>query len=208
MHADSLAAIAAAGSAAFTGVNVAVTTRMTRRLEGNRFTREKLPQLVYDLENAYHLCYMTLFETDWTTIDPAKRAEFGLDKFAAVSELEQHLITVASPRVAMLAAQVSRRLDGMRFYFMERDPAEHSRGRWPFYWAYVEANHAFVNAARRNMGLRRLPIPPGLARYRARQYGPLRSRVHVLAQRLRPDMEHPAELLDRLASGLTPPPAD
>ena len=198
MQAVTLAALAATGSTVVGLINIGATARLARRQEGTKWTREQLPQLVYDLENAFHACYMALFEADWAAIEDSQREEHGFSEFSAVFELTQRLVTVASPQVNSLAQTVEHRLDAMRFFFLQRPLAEHQKGRWPFYWAYVEANHAFVNAARRNMGLRPLATPPGLERYRSRR----RSRAARVLSRLRrprPDMEHPTDLLAKLA---------
>jgi len=88
----------------------------------------------------------------------------------------------------------------MRFFFLEHPADEHEKGRWPFYWAWVEADHAFVNAARENMGLEPLPTPSGLTRHRAQAKPPgLVGQLMAKVRPARPEMEHPRELMERLA---------
>ena len=64
MQADTLAALAATGSAVVGIIDIGATARLARRQEGTKWTREQLPQLVYDLEKAFHQCYVTLFTAD------------------------------------------------------------------------------------------------------------------------------------------------
>jgi hypothetical protein len=169
MHADSLAAIAAIGSTCVGVVNIAAVARLARRQDGTKWTREQLPQVIYDLDKAFHEYYMALFKADWTGVEESARESVGRPEYRNVQALAQRLVTVASRDVNRLAFQVLVRLEEMRFFFLEQPTDQHHEGRWPLYWAYADAEFLFVNAARRGMGLKPLDAPPNSAGYRARR---------------------------------------
>jgi len=112
MQAATLAALAATGSALVGVINIGATARLSRRQDGTKWTREQLPQLLFELQNAFAECYGALFETDWASLEQAAREDHADQQFSAVWELRQRLVTVASPEVNALAETVWNRLDG------------------------------------------------------------------------------------------------
>jgi hypothetical protein len=81
--------------------------------------------------------------------------------------------TFASPRTAEAAGNVLQAIEEIKqasYHLAASNEFETwAPLRRASYWDYAEAAHAFMLAARSEMGLKPLSVPPGLARWRADQ---------------------------------------
>jgi hypothetical protein len=168
MDAAMLGAIAAVLAAIIGLTNVYLTARLGRKQDTTKWTRDLLPDLVRELGEAFHHQYGALFYADWKSIAPEDREAVGMPEFVIANDLAQRLEVFASPETIATAGNVQLALENMRFFFLERGAEldKKNREKWSYYWAYAEASHAFLVAARKEMGLKPPPVPGGLARHR------------------------------------------
>ena len=181
MSAETVAACAAVAAAVVSVINIEATRRLSKSMESTKWTRELLPELVRELDQAQFDQYMAYFDADWSACSDDEAPDIGMPEFRRASDARDRLEVFATPATILAARQVSHELGAMRFYFLkQRDESDASRitdrphedrGRWHHYWRYAEANHEFLDAARKEMGLKPVPVPPGLADMRKKITG-------------------------------------
>lgn len=181
MNTETVAAVAAVAAAVVSALNIAATRRLAQSMESTKWTRQLMPDLVRELEQARHHQYMAYFDADWGSCSDDEASDLGMKEFRRGSEAQERLEVFASPTTIMAAREVSYELEAMRFYFLDHREAAQSahansrphedRGKWHHYWRYAESSQAFLNAARKEMGLQPVPIPPGLADMRKKITG-------------------------------------
>jgi hypothetical protein len=171
MSPETVAAFAAVAAAAISLLNIAVTRHFTKVLESTKWTRELLPDLVRELDKAFHVQYMALFNAPWDELTSTEAEDVGIPEFDKAHDAEERLEVFASPEAVTAAREVRHWLEAMRFHFLRETGDVRDSGKWPYYWRYAEASHAFVNAARKEMGLKPVPLPPGLADRRRKEKG-------------------------------------
>ena len=181
MNAETVAAVAAVAAAVVSALNIAATRRLAQSMESTKWTRQLMPDLVQELKQARHDQYMAYFEADWSACSDEEASDLGMKEFRRGSEAQERLEVFASPATISAARQVSYELTAIRSYFLNHREAAQSadalsrphedRGKWHHYWRYAESSHAFLNAARKEMGLRPVAVPPGLADMRKKIMG-------------------------------------
>lgn len=181
MNAETVAASAAVAAAVVGVINIEATRRLTRSMESTKWTRQLLPGLVRELDQAHFDQYMAYFDADWFTVTDEEASDIGMQEFRRASDARDRLEVFAAPATILAAREVSHELTAMRFYFLKQrkegkptrglEPAHEDGGKWHHYWRYAEANHAFLNAARSEMGLKPVPVPPGLEDMRRKTTG-------------------------------------
>jgi hypothetical protein len=95
------------------------------------------------------------------------REEVGDKEFDRIRELTDKLRVIASPGTIENARRVGVALEAMRQFLLSNadNQSRVESGKWPLYWAYAEVNHRFVSGARKELGLKPLPMPPALRSY-------------------------------------------
>lgn len=181
MNAEMVAATAAVAAALVSALNIAATRRLTQSMESTKWTRQLMPDLIRELDHARHDQYMAYFGADWSACTDEEASDLGMKEFRRGSEAQERLEVFANPATISAARQVSYELESLRFYFLNHREAAQSadafsrphedRGKWHHYWRYAESNHAFSNAARKEMGLKPVPVPPGLTDMRKKIMG-------------------------------------
>lgn len=93
-----------------------------------------------------------------------------MEEYRNSSALADRIETFASPATISAAKDLLNSVEGIRFVsFNTRgsgDTTIWQPERRKAYWAYAEAHYKFMLVARKEMGLKPPPVPPGLARYR------------------------------------------
>lgn len=162
-----LSAVAAVAAAAISLLNIGFTARLSQKQDSRKWTRDLLPEVVMELNKAFHEEYMTLFESDRSGMTSKDKEMVGMTELRHTRGLVERLEVFATPRTIRAAKDVRNALVSMRYLLMNgKKAAGGSPEQWAAYWKYAEANHLFLNAARREMGLRSAPVPPGLKRHR------------------------------------------
>ncbi|MFF3933786.1 hypothetical protein [Streptomyces hirsutus] len=168
MNSEQLTALAAAATVVISLVNVGLSSFLLRRQESERWTREQLPNLVQKFSDSTHTYYVKIFNGDRSTIDPSSRGDHGMEEFREVMAALKRLEVFASPAVISAASEVTLWIEAMRQHYLTalEQGQEAIEEPWDLYWHYAEARHSFLVASRKEMGLRRPPVPPGLQSHR------------------------------------------
>lgn len=114
---------------------------------------------------------MKVFYADWASIPEADRSRYASKQFRRILDLENRLDTFAHRKTLTRLRAAVYAVEDLTMHLRTAGlPADAKDPRkWELYWVYADANFEFRVAARREMGLSRPEVPPGLARYRDRQ---------------------------------------
>jgi hypothetical protein len=173
VNAQTLTAVAAISAAIISLINVALTAIFAQHQAGVRWLRELLPGLIGEFADAAFRLEYVIFETDWTKLAENQQEELGREEFRKAVALRDKLETFASPETIAAAEELMSSIEAIRFASFNRIQAGdfdiwHPTRR-SGYWAYAEAHHKFMKVARKEMGLKAPPVPPGLANQRKAQ---------------------------------------
>jgi hypothetical protein len=170
MNSQTLTAIAAVAAAAISLVNIYLTAFFAKRQEGQKWVRELMPELIGQFADAVFQDERIVFETNWAELSEEEQSVLGMEEFRKAMALYNRLATFASPATISAAKKLLDSVDAIRFASFDvlesGDFAIWHPKRRKCYWAYAEAHHEFMIAARKEMGLKAPPIPSGLANYR------------------------------------------
>jgi hypothetical protein len=170
MSATLLSAIAATAAAVISLINIGLTAFLARRHDSEKWVRDLLPDLVVNFNDAAFKFERKVFETDWTTLNHAEQQDLGFDEYLEAAKLVRTMEAFASPRTARAAQEVLYSIDSIKFISWDLIKSNkfeiwHPKRR-AAYWDYAEKAYAFMLAARSEMRLKPLDVPPGLARWR------------------------------------------
>jgi hypothetical protein len=173
MSAELLSAIAATAAAAISLVNVGLTAFFARRHDSEKWLRDLLPDLVVKFNHAAFEFERKVFATDWSPLNHDERQNLGTDEYSEASKLLDTLEAFVSPETAEAAQDVLYSIDCIKsisYHLVESKEFEtwHPQRR-AAYWDYAEESYKFILAARSEMGLKPLAVPPGLAEWRKHQ---------------------------------------
>lgn len=170
MSAQQLSAVAALATVVISLVNVGLSSLLVRRQEGQRWRREQLPELAAKLREAAFRWERKIFESDWRLIPEADHPTFAMDEAGEAMDLASRLDVFAAPETISTAQNMLAAIDEIRMHNLRAlaESSDENPRSWRLYWAWAEAQHAFLKASRREMGLKPPPIPPGLRRHRER----------------------------------------
>jgi hypothetical protein len=174
-HVDSqtVAAVAACAAAGLSLVNVGYQAYLANRNESAKWRRDKLPETIRSFGNA--LSRMTgkvAFKDQFGEPAPANIHKLIEDDFARANVELDTLEIIGSQRLVEAARAVLHAATDIIDYLGHHPHGapNHSREQERIaYWDYVELNHAFLCAARREIGLDPLLPSPGLIAWRCRQ---------------------------------------
>lgn len=111
-----------------------------------------------------------IFQTDWTELSAPQQQDLGMDEFRKAMALQDKIETFASPATISAAQDLLASVDLIPFASFgaleSGDFAIWHPKRRKSYWEYAEAHYEFMVVARKEMGLKPLPVPPGLERHR------------------------------------------
>lgn len=171
MTSQDLAAIAAVAAALISLANIFLTAFLAQRHEGRKWVRELLPELIGQFANAAFEFERLVFQTDWSELNEKQRDDLGMEEYRKAKSLQDKIETFASPATISATRDLLYSVDGIRFASyaaLESGNFEiwHPERR-KAYWAYAEAHYKFMVVARKEMGLKPPPMPPGLARQKS-----------------------------------------
>jgi len=170
MSSEKLTAIAAVAAAVISLLNIFLTAVFVRHQEGRKWIRELMPELIGQFADATFEFERIVFETDWTKLSEEEQAGLGMEEFRKANALMSKLGTFASPATISAAKNLLDSADVIRFASFDvlesGDFAIWHPVRRKSYWKYAEAHHKFMVVARKEMGLKPPPTPPGLVNYR------------------------------------------
>jgi hypothetical protein len=170
MSSQNLTAIAAVAAALISLVNIFLTAFLVQRQEGRKWVRELLPELIGQFADSVFQFERLIFETDWSKLDEKQRSDLGIEEYRKAKTFQDRIETFASPDTISATQELLRSVDSIRFASfdaLESGDFEiwHPKRR-KAYWAYAESHYKFMVVARKEMGLKPPPLPPGLARQR------------------------------------------
>jgi hypothetical protein len=170
MNSETLTAIAAIAAAVISLMNIFLTAFFARHQEGRKWVRELMPELIGQFADAAFQHERIIFQTDWTELSEVEQSELGMEEFRKANALREKLETFANPATISAARNLLNSVDAIRFASFDAlesgDFAIWHPRRRKCYWAFVEAQHKFMVVARKEMGLKSPPTPPGLVNYR------------------------------------------
>ncbi|WP_153547169.1 hypothetical protein [Streptomyces sp. RB17] len=173
MSAEQLSAVAAIAAAVISLVNVGLSSYLVRKQESQRWTREQLPDIVTKLADAAFRWEVKIFESDWSQIPESDRDDFGMEEATEAMSLVSKMEVFAAPDTISSAHNMLDSIDAIRLHTLQNPPqsGDSPEKPWSLYWKWREAQHSFLSASRKEMGLKPPPIPIGLRRYRERTEG-------------------------------------
>ncbi|WP_262705600.1 MULTISPECIES: hypothetical protein [Streptomyces] len=178
MLSEQLTAWAAVAAVVISLVNVGLSARLVRRQESTQWIRGHLPELIAGFNDATHRFMVKVHRGDWDGVAPEARSSHGMDEAREALAYLSKLQVFAGPATILAAHKTFDAVDAIRMHHLS---VLEAGGRvdqdWSRYWSYAQANHAFMTASRREMGLKPPPAlrPEVLPSHQASRWTAIRS---------------------------------
>ncbi|WP_328731934.1 hypothetical protein OHT20_17740 [Streptomyces caniferus] len=160
MSATLVSAYAAVAAVVFGVVNVALAAHLVRRQERHKQAWQHLPAVIEAFGDASFRFMREVWAIDWDVLPPDSRGDHGMDEAKEVMLQLNKLEVFAHPETIRAARDTLHAADAIRLHYCNRLEQGNSAGEkcWDLYESFAKAHHAFLVAARRELGLK--PPPP------------------------------------------------